>query len=849
MRATNTECTLGSKNLSIRIEIMHTRKIFVLMLIAAGAFASASLVLPVREHDPVVAVEGLIKRLLGAEYAAAFDLVVIPADEVSGRDVFEVGGTPSPGHVVRLAGNTGVALASALNWYLKYWCNASVSWGRDGSGNQLASVPPPNSLPSAAPLPLRTVTPNSVRYYFNVCTFGYSTVWWNFTQWQEEVDRMALNGINMPLAAVGQEGVLYALFSSLGITDEEFFDWMSGAAFLPWWRMNNMYAWGGPLDHYWLQTQMDLQRAILSAMRAYGMTPVLPGWSGRVPAAFRRVRPNATLFHLPPWAGFSPAYSANLNIAPSDPLFVELGIAYTSLTMEAFGTDHMYASDLWNEMDPPSGNETYLAESAAVMYASARGADAAAVYVMQGWLFRFSPFWTQDRARAFLSGLPVNATLILELNTEQDPVWSKYESFYGHAFVWNALMVFGGRRGLYGNLTRIATGPVIDRAVPNVTMVGFGTTPEAIEEIPLMFDLVWEMMWRSAPPPDMHAWVQAYGARRYGYGGRAAPHLSAALSLLQTAAYTVADIDESPLEDEPSLTSFSSRNTNATGVLAALREVVAGLRAGEADAALGPMSYDLTDLTRQVLVNLFDDWHQLQAARYNAFVTTHANTSADVAPLTAGMLALLTDLDAVAGANVNFLLGPWIADARRWADVPAAAANRELNARNVLTLWGPGGPGGADSINDYAARHWQGLLGDYYHGRWALQGRYMLAALATGVPANWTAYEAELLAAEQAFSAATKAYPTEADGEPLALAEAALARWAGASTDGWQILPDTDVSAPAPLFYAWTTDEAATLTLCNAAPSCAAVSSAGAIYMDAAQRIARPGTTLYIKIT
>ena len=40
------------------------------------------------------------------------------------------------------------------------------------------------------------------RYYYNVCTAGYSTVWWNITMWQEEIDRMALWGVNLPLAFI-----------------------------------------------------------------------------------------------------------------------------------------------------------------------------------------------------------------------------------------------------------------------------------------------------------------------------------------------------------------------------------------------------------------------------------------------------------------------------------------------------------------------------------------------------------------------------------------------------------------------------------------------------------------------
>ena len=611
-----------------------------------------------------------------------------------------------------------------------------------------------------------------------------------------------------------------------------------------------MYKWGGPLDPFWLESQRDLQRGILAAMRAFGMTPVLPGWSGRVPQAIAAVLPGISLFTLPPWAGFSAEFSANYNVNVSDPLFLELGVNYTRAVIAEYGTDHLYGADLWNELDPPSSAPAYLRQSAAVMYESVRGADPAGIYVMQGWLFRFSPFWTVERARAFLGGLPVNATLVLELNTDQDPVFPRYDSFFGHAFVWNVLAVFGGRRGLYGNLTRVATGPTNDRALPNVTMVGFGATPEALDEIPLVFDLIWEMNWRSEAP-DVGAWVQSYGARRYGYGGRAAPLMAAAMAELRASAYEVLDIDESPLEDAPSLTAFSSRNTNATGILAALRLFLAAAAAGEVDAALGTVSYDVTDLTRQVLVNLFDDYHQLQALRFAAYVADGANTSVDVAPLTARMLALLRDLDAVAAADVNFLLGPWIADARRWANTSAGADNRELNARNLFTLWGPGAPDGSNSINDYSARHYQGLLGEYYRGRWELQGRYMLAALASGTAANWTAFGGELLAFERAFSAATAAtqrFPTEPVGEPLALAADALARWAPPPDDGaeYEALAGQDAAAP-PLFLAWTRDVGALQALCDAAPGCAAVGSDGGVHLNVSQRAPRPGVTLYVK--
>ena len=41
-----------------------------------------------------------------------------------------------------LRGSSGVALSSAFGWYLKYYCNSSVSsWGRERSLYQLENFP------------------------------------------------------------------------------------------------------------------------------------------------------------------------------------------------------------------------------------------------------------------------------------------------------------------------------------------------------------------------------------------------------------------------------------------------------------------------------------------------------------------------------------------------------------------------------------------------------------------------------------------------------------------------------------------------------------------------------------
>lgn len=837
---------------------------------------------PVPPHDPIAAAQGLITRLLGSRYVAAFQLELIPADPSTGRDVFEIDSSGVTSPVVALRGNNGVALASALSWYLRYYLNASVSWGRNGSGNQLTTVGDPASFPRPASV-LRQVTPNVWRTYQNVCTAGYSLVWWTWEEWQAEIDRMALNGVNAPLAFTGAEWIFSQFFQQLGVAEEDLH--FAGAAFLPWNRMNNMQTWGGPLSDSWIAQQRDLQLQILQRMRSFGMAPVLPGWSGRAPAAIQKVLPSIKLFSLPAWATFNSTFSSSTNVDPTDPLFVSLGVNYTRLLVQEYGlpgTSNVFLADLFNEMDPSSDDPSYLQEANAAMVAAIQGADKGGIYVMQGWLFRYSDFWQGPQgfanAKAFISGLPINASVILDLNTDQYPVWQNYESFFGRAWIWNTLAVFGGRRGLYGSLDRISSGPVTDRANSS-SMVGFGATPEAIEEIPLFFDLVWEMMWRNEAPGSLDDWIVRFAQRRYAYrpqqvslsslssSAAAAPLLPQAMTTLRQAVYDSSNMDETPLENTPSFTAFSSRNTNATGVLVALRLFLQSALNKEVNSSLSTWQYDCVDLVRQALVNLWDDLHHFQALAYQPFITFGADTSADVVPLTYRMLNLTADLDRLLYTNENYLLGSWIEDARSWAmnGTQADADLLELNARNQLTLWGPGAPlnetiagGFSNSINDYAAKHWQGLVGSYYLPRWQLQSQFVLQSLASRTQANWYQFQEQHLQLEQAFTYQTTAdasFPSQPSGEScLDVAAALIDDYAGDGTlgpvqDDYVIFENTDAASGNDIFQAWHADPSFLAKLCSLAPSCGGFNSGGRLKPSGTLNWTKPvnGSTLYVK--
>ena len=100
---------------------------------------------------------------------------------------------------ILIKGNTWVNIASGLNWYLKYYAGIQLTWN-----NMKADIP--NKLPKILK-PERHETDLKLRYDFNYCTFSYSMAFWDWQRWQTEIDWMALHGVNLPLAIVGEEVV------------------------------------------------------------------------------------------------------------------------------------------------------------------------------------------------------------------------------------------------------------------------------------------------------------------------------------------------------------------------------------------------------------------------------------------------------------------------------------------------------------------------------------------------------------------------------------------------------------------------------------------------------------------
>ena len=674
--------------------------------------------------DPAGSAAGLLARVLGPSYTAAFAFVVIPADAATGRDVWEL--DSAGGNTVVVRGNTGVAIANGLGSYLKAYCNASWTWGRNGTGWQMRTVPLPGALP--LPAPTRTVAAVQWRYVYNVCTFSYTTPWWDAARWMEELDRLALWGVNLPLAFVGQEWLWLQLYTQAGLNASDVVEgFLAGPAFYAWQRMGNLQVWGTSTTAVhggFIDAQRALAHSIVGRMRELGMTPVFPGFAGHVPNALQRRYPAANYTRSADWNGFNASFSDDLLLQPTDPLFSTLGMAFYENLVAEFGADPagrmFFNADTYNEMDPASADPAYLRATNAAIYDAMASVVPNATFVMQGWLFVNSPgFWSAAAVEAFLSGVPDDRMLILDLFTESIPTWSKYQSFFGKPWIWNMLQVYGGRRALYGNLPSISTGPVLNSSAnsPGSTMAGIGITPEATELSPVTFELMLEMGWRSEVPV-LGDWVDDYVARRYGVSPQSPALLQAWATLSTTVFSKYYDYGTTTsfcvYQDEPQLTpQAGSAAIEPDAVVAAMRAFVAVAATDPRyDPATNPQfRYDLIDIVRQVACDVSHDLAVLRGAEYLRYMDGGENTTAAFTAMSAAFRSLLAATDELLGTDTNYLgLGHWLADATAWAP----AGNRTVsdwlsfNARNQVTLWGPRG-----EINDYAAKNgWQGLVGD-----------------------------------------------------------------------------------------------------------------------------------------
>ncbi|KRX71467.1 Alpha-N-acetylglucosaminidase [Trichinella sp. T6] len=624
-----------------------------------------------------------------------------------------------------IKGTSGVALAFGVNAHLRNMYDVHIAW--DGIRVELpAIVSPPHKQ-----MMFKSI--GRYRYFGNICTFSYSFAFWNWSRWEYFIDWMALNGINLPLAHVGNEVVWKSVFQDFGLTDEEIDQHFAGPGFLAWYKFEPfLQFWQGPLTETWHQDQLVLQKRILKRMVEFGMLPILPAFAGHVPDGFRRIFPTANLLSAKCWI-FNSTYSCLKFVHPSDPLFLQIGKAYMQKLENYFGLFHAYSADPFNEMVPNTFDVMFLRNVSFAIYNVMLSVDPKSVWVLQSWMFLSSERWLEnENAKHFLTAVPTGSILVVDLYAEEYPLYEKFSGFYNQPFIWCMLHNFGGVQGLYGNLARINQKLADVSTVSNISMVGTGLSMEGIDQNYVVYQMALDRFWSpNNQKVDLATWIVQYCIQRYG---RLETNVISACKLLLNNVYCAEHIffhcKLNSVIDEDTRNwlknRFLSNDHHNIGILTlrpkfGMKEQGVGitksiytawgafLQSSRTCQESEIYINDLVELTKHALMltgaKLYE---KLQASYIRKYGQEFLENAAAVEQV-------LSDLEWISKTHSRSMLSKWIEIARANGKTAAQSDQLEENLRMQVTIWGPQG-----EIVDYARKQWAALFSEYYLPRWRL---------------------------------------------------------------------------------------------------------------------------------
>ena len=662
-------------------------------------------------------------------------------------DFFEL---DQKGDKVVIRGNNYVNIATGLNWYLKYYAGIHLSW--NGMTAEL-----PESLPKVS-TPVRKETNLALRYDFNYCTYSYTMAFWDWERWEKEIDWMALHGINLPLAVVGQECVWKNMLEKLGYTKEEINKFIAGPAFLAWWAMNNLEGWGGPNPDSWYTQQEALQKKILKRMREYGIEPVFPGYSGMVPHdANKKLGLNVTEPAL--WNGFTrPAF-----LLPTDSRFNEIASLYYKELEKLFGKANYYSMDPFHELED-AGSVDFDAAGKAVLKAM-KNVNPKATWVIQGW--------TENPRPEMIKNLNNGDILILDLFSECRPmwgipsIWKREKGYEQHDWLFCMIENFGGNVGLHGRMDQLLNNFYLTKNNPLAAhLKGIGLTMEGSENNPVMFELMCELPWR----PEKFTkeeWLKDYLFARYGVRDE---KITQAWSILADGIYNCpfGNNQQGPHESifcgRPGLNNFqaSSWSKMQNYYDPTSTEAAARLMLEVADKYKGNnnFEYDLVDIVRQSLSDRGRIVYNQTIADFKSF------DKKSFAAHSQEFLNILLAQDRLLGTRSEFRVGRWIEQARNLGTTPEEKDLYEWNARVQITTWGNRVCANDGGLRDYAHKEWNGLLKDFYYKRWAAYWQTLQDVL-DGKPM----VELDYYAMEEPWTLAHNPYASQPEGDCVSVAK------------------------------------------------------------------------------
>ncbi|MDY6913089.1 MAG: alpha-N-acetylglucosaminidase TIM-barrel domain-containing protein [Planctomycetota bacterium] len=328
--------------------------------------------------------------------------------------------------------------------------------------------------------------------------------------------------------------------------------------------------------------------------------------------------------------------------------------------------------------------------------------------VISGWAMVADTFyWTPETVEAYLKEVPKDRAIIWDLWCDTNPMYKRYNSWFGVPWALGVLHHMGNSNQLAGDLEYLsarAREAANDPAYSNCA--GIAIQPEDIHHNPLYFHYAARLGWD--PNVSVKDFIASYARRRYGR--KSAANMAEAMGELADSVYTLSGwpsptyftslaADEDFLNEDERLSAFQ-RMTHSVDYVPHLQKALAcALREAEAQAQNELYLNDLADICRAYLREVID---------YHVFQAIASYIASDRAGFDANVRIIRDSLDAmeqVLGSRPCFWMSRKIDQATRFRKKYEDRIKFRLEKPVVNNaLGGMHIPGGRDLTDDDLAR-------------------------------------------------------------------------------------------------------------------------------------------------
>lgn len=683
----------------------------------------------------------------------------------------------------------------ALGRYIRDVAKGHISWCA-------------SRIPTEWPLPESEIVVKPLHPYaiaYNYCTISYTMAFWDQTEWQKEIDRLALQGYNIALMTAGLQKVWDLTLQDMGYTEEQRKNYIADDAASAWWHMSNLQGLGGPVSAEQIERDAALGKWMVGAMREVGIEPIFQGFVGLIPSSTSdKQLADSNIFRTGNWSGFK-----NPDILdPTCGAFKTFSEKWYDNIKKVYALNNeadypkFLGGDLFHESSPPGSmnkDDQRLCAVNAQSYQQA--AFPGVIWILQSW--QGSP------VQNLRNGLDPKFTLIQALDQGMHNTGTSGASYVNNTtgeylpWVWVEVMNFGGNTGMHGAFRRfrnIGNIPGSGTGAAN-SFKGYGLLSEGLETNPSSYDMFADAFTKpnsasqNISDGDLPKWLDDYRLRRYGYTD---DNLALAHYICSTSVWDCAKNQQGTVESvfcaDPSynVTCVSTWGPT-TGTPYPRQVLIEAARLYLASAKAKPELLDI-ETFRYDFVEIFQ---QILADKAREMLPQCATSS----KLRADFMKFIDLADQILACSDEWRLD------KKEARVKAKAPDTGVAAyRRMITTW----TSGSSVLSEYAHRSYAGLMKHYYAERWQA-----FFDIADGVKTQ-AEYNSFVSTLNRTFPTATLA-ATPADGDPVAIAEAILdaleppvLRWNDAAQDNlWKGANWTDVSGKT---VAWSDDIDAVLS-------------------------------------